>query len=196
MRTATYIPLLTISLFLIGCVINPGCVINSNSPPVRVERVLEVSGAMPTGRTLVAESSNGSIEVAGWDQETCRVIATISARGWTHEEAMGVAEAVEISLIDTDQQMEVLVQKPAGDLARHIGISFDISVPGQSSIDVHTSNGAIGVQGLAGQVKARTSNGRIVVEQVTGPMDVHTSNGKITCREIAGSLRAKTSNGG
>ncbi|MBN1124268.1 MAG: DUF4097 family beta strand repeat protein [Sedimentisphaerales bacterium] len=190
MRTAILFPVIGLSLLL------SGCFINSSNPPVRVEVVQELTAEMPSGSTLIAESSNGAIDVTGWDQNTCHVVATISARGWTHEEAMDVAEAVEISLVDTGQRMEVQVQKPSVDLARHIGISFDISVPRQSGIDVHTSNGAITAGSLAGQVKARTSNGRINMEQVAGPIDVHTSNGKITCRDVMNNIRAKTSNGG
>jgi len=185
----------SVMVSLAVCLALSGCIVSVSSPPVRVEREVEVVQGMEPGRLLTASTSNGDITVSGWGDPRCHVRARISARGWSAEEAQAVADAVNITITEMGPTTAVQVEKPQCDLAKHIGVSFDISVPRQSSIDVHTSNGNVAGRDLAGMLKGRTSNGSITSEGVTGPLDMHTSNGNVRCLDVMADVKAQTSNG-
>jgi hypothetical protein len=100
---------------------------------------------------------------------------------------------------------------------RNWSVQLVVLAPDGASIDAETSNGPIGVSGLAGtfalrasngpislssvdgDVRARASNGPISVEGGRGTYDVETANGpigvRLTGRRWDGSLTARASNG-
>jgi DUF4097 and DUF4098 domain-containing protein YvlB len=158
-----------------GCSFRGGW--SSSTPSHKYEKTVEVAGPMSANRAFCATTTNGNIKVLGSEELNCAVTAKITARGWSDEEAKAVADQVKITIVETGKKTDVVVHKPDIELKKHIGISFDIRLPGNSSLDLTTVNGNI------------TSSG------VAGPVEIITCNGNVSCRDVAQNVKARTTNG-
>src|SRR5215475_4433005 len=87
---------------------------------------------------------------------------------------------------------------------RHININFggshrwiriELTVPQQSNLDVHTSDGRIDAENIQGDIRLNTSDGRIQAARLKGKLELHTSDGHIELSDADGRLDARTSDG-
>lgn len=163
--------------------------------PAKYERKVQLSAPLAPGSVFAAETHNGSITVTGADVADCNLTATIVARAGTEQDAKKLAEEVKIKLEPSGDKLRVKIQKPAFMSGKSVGISLDVTVPGQTSPELTTHNGAIKIANIAGNTRATTHNGSVTAEQVSGSTELETHNGKISCREIAGDVRLRTHNG-
>jgi DUF4097 and DUF4098 domain-containing protein YvlB len=184
---------LCLGLFLttIGCNISIG-----NWPQARYERTAQQQVPLASGSTLVTETSFGSITVAGADVTDCNVTANIFAQAPTEQEAQELADQVQIKLEQTGNILTVTAEKPHVGHNRSIGVSFNIIVPKQTSVECSSSYGAIELSNLQGNLKGKTSSGKIKSENIQGSTQLVTSYGSITCKKISGdSIYLKSSSG-
>jgi hypothetical protein len=145
---------------------------------------------------LYAKTSFGSITITGADTTTCSIEARVSAQAPSDEEAQQLAEDTKIVVAPTGKTLEIRVDKPHLRNNRSVGVSFDITVPRQTSIDCHTSYGSIKLRDLKGAMKAKSSFASITAENTEGPVELETSYGKIDCDDItASSISTRTSYG-
>ena len=182
-----------VAMFITGC--------SFHTPSHKYEKTIEVAATMSPGRVLSATTSNGNIKVLGTDAANCTVKAKITARGWSDEEAKTVADQVKITIVDTGNKTDIVVHKPDIELKKHIGISFDITLPGNSNLHLTTCNGNVTSSNVAGPVELRTINGNIICRNVAQNVKAHTINGNVHvfCSPDADSVTtvyAKTVNGG
>ena len=162
----------------------------------KYERTVECKAPLPAGSCLVAGTSLGSITVTGADVTDCSVVAEITGRASTEEEAQELAEQVEITLETVGDTMTVKADKPSTKHNRSINISYTITVPKQTHLECASSYGAIKLSGISGNVSAKTSSGSITVENIEGSADLDTSYGAVKCRNISGNhLAVRTSSG-
>src|SRR5712692_5784557 len=75
-------------------------------------------------------------------------------------------------------------------------VRFEIEVPSQTQITVHTSDGGISLSGTRAPAKLNTSGGGIEVRDLAGDLEADTSGGSIRLRDIKGRARAQSSGGG
>jgi DUF4097 and DUF4098 domain-containing protein YvlB len=75
------------------------------------------------------------------------------------------------------------------------GAAFVVEVPRGCPATIHTANGKLRVEGLAGEVRLDTSNGRIDAKDINGTLRAESSNGRITVRGVVGDTRVTASNG-
>ncbi|HLG97007.1 MAG TPA: DUF4097 family beta strand repeat-containing protein [Bryobacteraceae bacterium] len=159
------------------------------------------------GGNVSVESFNGSIEVAGWDQNS------IEVNGTKHAALRRVLEELQVDVDSKPGSIHLRVRRP--DPLHNAGIRFSIRVPRKTTLELvstsnggidldglegnarlHTSNGAIRARNLRGDLFVETSNGRIEAEEVSGNASLHTSNGAVRADASTGSFEASTSNGG
>ena len=72
---------------------------------------------------------------------------------------------------------------------------LDVTVPADTEVLVHTSNGDIVARGVAGNVNLSTSNGRITAQEIGGPLAARSSNGRVEVRDAGDRADLTTSNG-
>jgi DUF4097 and DUF4098 domain-containing protein YvlB len=162
----------------------------------KYERTVQRQAPLPAGSTLVAKTSMGFVTITGADVTDCNVVAEISGRAPTEEEAQELAEKVEITLETAGDTMTVKADKPATKHNRSISISYTITVPKQTRIECASSYGAIKVSGINANVKGNTSSGSIAAENIEGSASLDTSYGSVKCRNISGrELAVKSSSG-
>jgi len=123
------------------------------------------------------------------------MVATITARAATEEEAMELAEEVEISLEPSGNTLTVKIKKPTLLMNKSVSVSLDVTVPNQTNLELGTHNGAVVIADITGQVRATTHNGRVITERVSGSTELETHNGSITCRQASGDAKLRTHNG-
>ncbi len=165
---------------------------------------------------LEMESSNGAVTVRGVPGQTdVRVTATLRSRGGSQSEANDRVAALTIHM---EQQggrviLAYRASEQTTDVRRYSGVAFDVTTPGvadvnaqtsngavsvsalQGRFDLGTSNGAIGIADVVGELTAATSNGRVSVERCQGVLDLETSNGEISMVDVSAAFEATTSNG-
>ena len=73
---------------------------------------------------------------------------------------------------------------------------YEIHVPSEFDLDIHTSDGNIEIQsGLTGKMTGRTSAGNIKLGKLNGTIEMKTSGGNIKSGDIKGDLTLGTSGG-
>ncbi|MEJ2703611.1 MAG: DUF4097 family beta strand repeat-containing protein [Sedimentisphaerales bacterium] len=187
-----------IASFCLGwCLLQAGCDIEfGNWAKAKYEKTIERQAPLANGSTLVAQTSFGSVKVAGADVTDCTVVAEICGRAPTEEEAQELAEQVEIALETAGRTMTVKADKPHTGHNRSISISYTITVPRRTHLECGSSYGAIEIRNIVGNVRGKTSSGSITAENIEGSAGLHTSYGSVTCRHIAGDEVVATSSSG
>jgi hypothetical protein len=178
--------LLSLALFLAGC---------NMSMRAKYQRTVPLSAPLSPGSTFAAQTHNGSITTNGADVSDCDVIATITARAATEEEAMELADKVEISLEPSGDILAAKIKRPAHLINKSVSVSLDVTVPDETNLQLGTHNGPVRITDVAGTVNATTHNGEVTTERVSGSIVFVTYNGSITCRETSGDAKLKTHNG-
>ena len=175
-----------------------GCEDDWRTPAVKSTRQEEATFAVAGSVVLDIESSNGGVIVRGVEgAEAVHVIATLSSRGDTSEEA---EERLDKLVYQMTQEGDIVrlryrAAEQERDVRRYSGVSFDVTVPTGTRVDAETSNGAITIEAVVGRLMLDTSNGAIRVRDVVGEVDADTSNGAIEVERVQGVLRLDTSNG-
>lgn len=77
---------------------------------------------------------------------------------------------------------------------RRLGI--EIRMPKDADLQVETSNGAVDVSSLNGNVTIHTTNGAVRAARLDGAIDIASSNGGIVLDDLKGSEKVRTTNGG
>ncbi len=169
--------------------------------PLAAEGALEVS------------SFNGRIEVRPGDGPGVRLERTTTCRARTMEEAVAGLLLVVPEVRSTEAFLSFRVDDPSS-WSHRFRVDLTAWVPETCTVTLRTSNGAIEVDGLGGDIEARTSNGRIsvresgrsrvklktsngdiVAERLTGAVEARTGNGRIVLRDCPGRIQAASSNG-
>jgi DUF4097 and DUF4098 domain-containing protein YvlB len=75
-------------------------------------------------------------------------------------------------------------------------VRFEIEIPAQTTVKVHTSGGAISLSGTKAPATLHTSGGAIEVRELQGDLEAETSGGSIHLKDIRGKSNVETSGGG
>lgn len=132
---------------------------------------------------------NGQIEINTYDGETVLVNA-IKKSSHGQEEL----DKIEIIVIESEDALDIEA-KYFGQKLTIPSVDMNIKVPKNVTVDsVTTSNGAIQISGIKGDVIAKSSNGAIIIEDVDGYVSATTSNGRIEVKGTTGIKDLKSSN--
>jgi len=179
------------------------------------EHTQTVTKELPLRRGGYVETanSNGNITVWSWDRPEVRIKAVKRMRvhPWsvsilgirfgssrpfrTVEEAERYFAELKIRISGDENAVKVKTLYPRN--RRHVSLSttYEIQVPQEAELALHTSNGAIAVDDIDGAVRLHSSNGKLLCEEVTGAVVATTSNGTVSLVDVSGDVEAKTSNG-
>jgi DUF4097 and DUF4098 domain-containing protein YvlB len=161
----------------------------------KYQRTVRLSAPLSEGSTFAAETHNGSITTGGADVTDCSLVATITARAATEEQAMELAEEVEITLEPSGDKLAVKIKKPTFLVNKSVGVGLDVTVPNHTNLELGTHNGAVAIADITGRVRATSHNGKVTTEKLSGGVELETHNGSITCRQVSGDAKLRTHNG-
>ncbi len=135
--------------------------------------------ALMAGGTFTLENRNGSIELSTWDKDEVRVVAEKQMKiggGWRLARLIGIKQ----SPIETDADAQALFAQLAVEFSgdekgrtvmtrypesRDVNctVSYRITAPRKTKVDLNTVNGSIQVGGVEGEVAVSTTSGSISI---------------------------------
>jgi len=165
------------------------CVVGDWGDTGRYREDFHYSWPIDAGAQVSVESQNGSVEITAWDKNTIDIAGT----KYASDQSMLRDVRVDISHAPDSVRIRTIAPEFFHGSA---GAEYTIHVPKHVLLDlIHSSNGALRVDGVEGNVRMRTSNGAVHLTAVKGDADVETSNGGIDVEDQQGSLRLHSSNG-
>ena len=172
-----------ISLVCLLCLLTTvtGCCINIDNfwPRAEYERTDELNAPLGPGSILALENSVGSITIDGRDVTECNVTAAICVKAPTEEEAQELAEQIKIELDRDGNTLTVRTEKPRTKKRRSISISFDITVPKQTALELESDVSNIQVSNITEKIKAKTDVGKITCKEISGDIDLRADVGTV-----------------
>ncbi len=184
--SALALPMLT------GCVVSmSGC--NWQSANFTKEHLLAVPHIPATG--LDVQTENGKITVRRGGSTEVSIKAVVRATSQARADAVLIS-AGRSAGADPSGANALVVRPEWPDLKREAseGCSFEITIPETAWVRLHSSNGGLSIDNLAGTADLKTSNASIQITSHQGDVKADTSNASIRASTIAGSLSADTSN--
>ena len=152
---------------------------------------------LPAGGTLhVNARPNGGVQVTGWDQSTVAGSARIQVQADNEAEARNIAGQIVVG----SSGGALKADGPTARSGRSWSVSFVLSAPRHSDLDIETVNGPVSITGINGQIRATTTNGPISLTELGGNVRARATNGPLSV-VLAGSswqgegLDAETVNG-
>ncbi|PNX46396.1 MAG: hypothetical protein BV457_07780 [Thermoplasmata archaeon M9B1D] len=133
---------------------------------------------------------NGQIEIYNWDDNALSLNAIKRSRISQEE-----LDNVDIDVVENADQIEIEALY-VGHRTSQPSVDMNIKVPSYVTVDaLTTSNGAIIVKDVKGDITALSSNGAINIENVDGYVTATTSNGRIDIKSTTGVNNLQSSNG-
>ena len=149
-----------------------------------------------TGTFRADAAPNGGVSVQSWDRNEVLVRAKIQTHARSDSEARALAQEIAVSVRPGIAE----VSGPRTENREGWSVSFEIWVPRQTNLDLHSTNGGLSVRGVSGRHDVRTTNGGISMSEVAGEIRGVTTNGGIVVRLTGASfsgagLDLRTTNG-
>ena len=135
----------------------------------------------PVGQAaeLCVETAVGSITVTGADVTDCNIVAEITVKAETQEEARKLAEQVEIEAKPSGDKLSVKVVKPAELKKRKLEVKFKIVTAKQLKVDCSVNVGSVNVSDMNDRIKVSGNVGSIFCRQVVGDINLTSNVGSV-----------------
>ena len=149
---------------------------------------------------------NGTVRVEGWERDEISIEATKKVRARDREEAEEIVEGLKVEIRRDEGAVRIETIYPKrrrggfwsalfGGVTRHMSVDYEVYVPGEMDLDLHTTNGRVEVEEVSGEVATHTTNGRIDLREVEGSVRVRTTNGGVKVEGLVGMFDISTTNG-
>lgn len=169
-----------ICLLCLSTAINGCCCINIGDwYRAKYERTDQLDAPFAPGSTFVVNNEVGSITAKGMNVTHCNVTATITAKAPTEQEAKELADRVKIELKQVERNLIVKIEKPRATKNHSISISFDITVPEQTALELGCDVGEIKISNITEKIKAQTDVGKITCRQISDDIEIISNVGSI-----------------
>lgn len=175
---------------------------------VELEETFDHSYDLGAGGAVSVSNVNGAIIVQGWDGNEVRVEAVKKVKASSRSSAEEAMRRIEVRVERQGDRLEVETKLPHGGdgffdwlFGNHsnANVTYTVSVPRRTDVEVDTVNGKVRVRGVAGRVEADTTNGHIEMADVRGSVKAGTTNGgidvELTDVTAGAGMRFSTTNG-
>lgn len=176
---------------------------------VELEERVDQRYDLGAGGSVSVSNVNGAVTVQGWDGDEVRVEAVKKVKAGSRDSAEEAMRRLEVRIDHRGDRLEIdtkLPKKSDGLFDWMFGnhsnanVTYTVSVPRRTDVEVDTVNGKVRIRGVAGRVEAGTTNGGIDMEDVRGSVKAATTNGGIDVEltEVTAGqgMRFSTTNGG
>jgi hypothetical protein len=148
------------------------------------------------GDLAVNAKPNGGVSVASWGRGEMLVRAKVHAWAESEARAREIANDVEVRAGG-----KTSAEGPKRKQKEGWSVSYRITVPSNTNLDLVSTNGGITIEGIRAKMKFETTNGGIRLEGVGGEVSGRTTNGGVHIA-LSGDtwdgkgLEVRTTNGG
>ncbi len=160
-------------------------------------KTLEVSGPVD----LRVETGSGDITVRSGEASNVQINAKIRAGegGWLESSGMSPAEKVrKIEQNPPVQQQgnSIVVGKIEDrELRRNVSISYEITVPAETTLHSNTGSGDQTISGIMGPVEIGTGSGNVKATRLGGNASISAGSGDITIDGVKGEVATHSGSG-
>ncbi|HEY5174597.1 MAG TPA: DUF4097 family beta strand repeat-containing protein [Terriglobales bacterium] len=156
------------------------------------DRTLQVSGTV----SLDVTTGSGDISIKAGGTDKVVVHGTVHSNNDWFSNAENAVHTVESNppIQQNGNSIRIGYNLPE-DVRRHVSISYQITVPADTTVQAHNGSGNVGVEGVRAEVQAQTGSGDIRVREVGGRSHVQTGSGSIQAEKVAAPFYAHTGSG-
>jgi DUF4097 and DUF4098 domain-containing protein YvlB len=155
------------------------------------ERTFTVTGPVE----LAAQTHSGNITVQPGQDGSVFVRGTIRVRERYAAEAGSIIQELKANLPLEQTGNSIQIRNIGEELRQRVSISYEITTPADTSADLQTGSGNVGVEGVSGPVEAHSGSGNVAVSRVANAASANTGSGNIALNSISGAGRARTGSG-
>jgi len=137
--------------------------------------------ALAAGGRVALANINGSVHISGWDRNEVKVDAVKYARSKDRlDEAKIVVDASTDSVSIRTEYPDHNLTFSDDDRNNPASVEYTLSVPRNARLDgIKLINGALDVQGIAGEVRASCINGHLKASGLGGAVKLSTINNRV-----------------
>jgi putative adhesin len=159
------------------------------------ERTLKVSGHVD----LDVQSGSGDITVHPGDSSTVVVRGHIRASdSWFNSGGLSAEERVkrleQNPPIDQNGN-SIRIGRIQEEALRNVSISYDVTVPKDTSVQSHTGSGDQRVSDVNGPVRANTGSGNVTISGIGSEVRANAGSGNLEIKNVQGRTYAETGSG-
>lgn len=134
------------------------------------DRTLQVSGPL----TVRVATGSGDIHVMPGDPNTVRIVGHIHATGFSRVQARVRSVQNNPPIQQSGNTINIGRNTP-----NNVSIDYDISLPPNTQLAIHSGSGDLRVSNIAGATDASTGSGDIQADGLGGHVILHTGSGDI-----------------
>jgi DUF4097 and DUF4098 domain-containing protein YvlB len=143
------------------------------------------------GGVLSLSNSNGNVEIISWDKNEVEIVAYKKVKAEDRETAEKLMERLEINIRESDDEIIVETYYPKGSSGGGLfgwlfgkggasfSVEYEIKVPKKIDLNIHTTNGGVRIEDIAGRLRLESTNGKINARDISGLTRCKTTNGPI-----------------
>lgn len=155
------------------------------------DRTLNVSGAV----NLDVSTGSGDITVKTGNSNQVVIHGTVQSGSWVFGDDSAVQKVQSNPPIEQSGNNIRLGYNLPDDVKRHVSISYEITVPADTSLQAHSGSGNVGVDGVRSSVDAQTGSGDISARDIGSKLRAQTGSGNIRAETVAAPFWAQTGSG-
>ena len=155
------------------------------------DRTLQVSGSV----NLDVITGSGDIKVSTGSSNQVVVHGTIHRSSWLFGNDGAVLQVESNPPIQQNGSSIRIGYDLPSDVARHVSIDYEITVPSDTALRAHTGSGNIDVAGTRSPVQVQTGSGDIRARDLGRGLKAETGSGNIRVEDTAAPLNAQTGSG-
>ena len=153
--------------------------------------------SLPAGPLTVDAGRNGGIRIEGGDVSDIRIRAVVTSQARSEAAAKQLASEVQVQA----GSGKVSAVGPSTRDDAWWSVSYRITVPRRTDLDLHANNGGVTIREVAGTMRFKTTNGGVRLHDLAGDVRGETRNGGLQVtlngdRWDGAGLDVETSNGG
>jgi len=155
------------------------------------DRTLTVSGIA----NLDLTTASGDITIKAGGSNQLVVHGTIHSNNWFSGADSAVHQVETNPPIQQNGDSIRIGYDLPEDVKRHISISYEVTVPANATVQTHSGSGAIGIEGVRGEVQAQAGSGDIRLRDLGGRVHVQTGSGGIRAQDVGAPFYGHTGSG-
>jgi DUF4097 and DUF4098 domain-containing protein YvlB len=203
----TVVVLITVAILISE---NHGVLAAGGSDLGSFDRSFTVSGPVQ----LNIENSSGSVNVRRGGSDKVDIHALIRSSNWFGDTKDQAQKIMQNPPVEQSANTIRIYRPEPHDWFNHVSISYEITVPEETTVNsatgsgsqtvasvkgpvtVKSGSGSVTVTDIGAQAEATTGSGSITFQSVNGPAKAQTGSGSVHADGIAGAFRVRTGSGG
>ncbi|MDI6450971.1 M56 family metallopeptidase [Anaerobaca lacustris] len=145
----------------------------------KATETMSFTSPLVDGGLLIVKNRVGAVSVHGGETDECRVDVRVTAKAGTEEEARAKAEVVKMKMDTSERRFSIEPVKPDNENWSGLDVTFEITVPRRTNLEITADVGAVQLRDVQGQIKVKANVGGIKTENVRGDIELETNVGDV-----------------